>query len=389
MTILNIGLLWHSADSANLGVGALTYSQIHLVEEAAITAGVRVKFTIIGWAREDVAIADSRIAKVCQVNGKRLAGLDATLHKTMADCDLVLDIGEGDSFSDIYGWKRLIFLIVTKILASRGGRPLVLSPQTIGPFRRPMAAWLSDRALARARAVCSRDKLSTTYFQSRRLNVPFLEAIDVAFALPFKPATKDASRIQVGINVSGLLWAGGYSGNNQFGLKLDYQKTVLALIDFFLAQPNVDVILVPHVVTSTREAEDDLRTSKKIATLRATVTVAGPFASPMDAKSFISGMDFFIGARMHACIAAFSSGVPCVPMAYSRKFTGLFNTMNYAHVADCTQDDQPKVVARIVAAFSDRDQLVAQTRLGNEIAQQRLGDYKKLIGEILLEVARV
>ena len=39
-------------------------------------------------------------------------------------------------------------------------------------------------------------------------------------------------------------------------------------------------------------------------------TVLAPrFSTPSEAKTYIAGLDFFMGARMHACIAAFSSGV--------------------------------------------------------------------------------
>jgi hypothetical protein len=46
----------------------------------------------------------------------------------------VLDIGAGDSFTDIYGPKRFAYLWLTKAMAIARRRPLVLSPQTIGPF---------------------------------------------------------------------------------------------------------------------------------------------------------------------------------------------------------------------------------------------------------------
>jgi colanic acid/amylovoran biosynthesis protein len=388
MKKLNVGLLWHSVDSANLGVGALTYAQMHLVEQAARRAEVEVRFSIIGWTREGAFLADPRIARACQVNGRRLLGLDNSLRQAFAECDLVLDIGEGDSFSDIYGWKRLAFLIATKLLASRGGRPLVLSPQTIGPFKHPVAARLGDLAMRRARAVCSRDALSTAYFQSRKLNKAVNEIIDVAFALPFVAMPQSSEKVRVGVNVSGLLWGGGYSGNNQFGLTLDYQATILELIDHFLEQPGVEVVLVPHVVNAERQAEDDLRASQHIASIRPGVSVAGPFATAMEAKGYIAGFDFFTGARMHACIAAFSSGVPCVPMAYSRKFAGLFNTMNYTHVADCTRETQEQVVGRIKAAFAGRKKLREETSVGNEIAQQRLEKYRQLLTALLAEAKR-
>ena len=44
-------------------------------------------------------------------------------------------------------------------------------------------------------------------------------------------------------------------------------------------------------------------------------------------KAVIGQCDFFIGSRMHACIAALSQGVPCVGVAYSMKFAGVFDTV--------------------------------------------------------------
>lgn len=63
------------------------------------------------------------------------------------------------------------------------------------------------------------------------------------------------------------------------------------------------------------------------------------FSNPIEAKSFISSMDIFIGARMHATIAAFSSGVATIPTAYSRKFAGLYETLDYKYVVDLTRDN--------------------------------------------------
>ena len=45
-------------------------------------------------------------------------------------------------------------------------------------------------------------------------------------------------------------------------------------------------------------------------------------------------MDVFIGARMHATIGAFSSGVATIPTAYSRKFKGLYENLGYKYVVD-------------------------------------------------------
>lgn len=383
MKLITVGLLWHSIDSPNLGVSALTHAQMHLVDQAAQRAGVEARYVLIGWVRPGDGAADARVIGTCQVTGRRLLGIDDELRRAFDACDLVLDIGEGDSFADIYGWKRLLYLTGTKVLAARKGRALVMSPQTIGPFRNPLAARLGDYAMRKALAVCSRDALSTAYLNSRNIGRPVHEAIDVAFALPFEPREREKGRLRVGVNVSGLLWAGGYTGANQFGLKFDYRSTMLELVDRLLSHEGVEVVLVPHVVVSERREEDDMHASRELQALRPQLSIAGPFASPMEAKSYISGLDFFTGARMHACIGAFSAGVPCVPMAYSRKFTGLFNTLEYLHVADCTAESAEAVIERIIGGFNVREALAAQVMHGNRIAADRLDGYCNVLQRLI------
>src|SRR4030042_4682892 len=49
-----------------------------------------------------------------------------------------------------------------------------------------------------------------------------------------------------------------------------------------------------------------------------------------ETKYIIGLCDFFIGSRMHACIAALSQGIPAVGIAYSRKFSGVFESIGLA-----------------------------------------------------------
>jgi colanic acid/amylovoran biosynthesis protein len=380
---LTVGLLWHSLDSGNLGVVALSIAQMRLVQEAAAAAGTSVQFVVIGGTNDDVNSPVPDVVQVCRVGRNRVLGLDGSLRRAFDACDLVLDIGEGDSFADIYGWKRLTFHLATKFMATRGGRPFVFSPQTLGPFKGRLSGWWADRVLSRAALVCTRDAISSAFYRARGLQPALLEATDVAFALPYTPRARDAVRPQVGLNISGLLWSGGYTGGNQFGLRMDYRQLVLDLVDWFQGPGGAEVWLVPHVVTPQREVEDDWRASQQVSVLRPGVRLAGPFADPSAAKSFISGLDFFAGARMHACIAAFSSGVPCVPMAYSRKFTGLFNTLGYTRVADCTSETAQQVCDVVQRGFREREAIREEVAHGCRAARDRLDRYRQALTELI------
>ena len=57
----------------------------------------------------------------------------------------------------------------------------------------------------------------------------------------------------------------------------------------------------------------------------ATTRVNSPLKA--DQTKYVIGLcDVFVGARMHACIAALSQGIPAIGIAYSRKFAGVFET---------------------------------------------------------------
>ena len=87
------------------------------------------------------------------------------------------------------------------------------------------------------------------------------------------------------------------------------------------------------------------------------INVSPYFTSPMEAKSYISNMDVFIGARMHATIAAYSSGVPTIPFAYSRKFTGLYNSLNYPYLIDGMNNTTETAIATVVDYIEKREQI--------------------------------
>jgi polysaccharide pyruvyl transferase WcaK-like protein len=50
-------------------------------------------------------------------------------------CQAWLDISGGDSFTDLYGYDRFDSMAAPKELAVRLDKPLILLPQTYGPFQ--------------------------------------------------------------------------------------------------------------------------------------------------------------------------------------------------------------------------------------------------------------
>jgi len=90
---------------------------------------------------------------------------------------------------------------------------------------------------------------------------------------------------------------------------------------------------------------------------------------------------------MHACIGAYSAGVPVVPVAYSRKFNGLFGTLNYPYFVDGKSEATDIALARTLAWFEDRQTLIEAIEASRPIVNERLGRYEHEIGELLHRVA--
>lgn len=389
MTI-TVSLIMHSSRSANFGVGALTESEVAIVRTAAQAAGVDVHIQIIDWKEARQPYVTGPDVSIWDMTGKELINPMAYFAKVRAS-DVVIDIGAGDSFADIYGSSRLNRMFAMKFLTHIAGTPLVQAPQTVGPFKKKSSEFLARASMKRCAVVATRDAMSTKCAMDMNLGREVIEACDVAFRLPYEPSTPKTvdARPTVGLNISGLLMNGGYTRKNMFGLTLDYPAMIRRLVTELRAQPDDPLVyLVPHVIPNERgSVEDDVQPSIDLATEFDGVEVSPIFTAPSEAKTFIAGLDFFAGARMHACIAAFSSGVAVVPMAYSRKFEGLFGTLGYKRTVDCTSEDEDAIVTKVLDGYQNRTGLAEEIKPALAKGLEKLQVYEDALTQTLKAAA--
>lgn len=383
---IRICLILHSTRSDNLGVGALTVSEVEILRDIAREIGRAIEITVMDWKDARAPYVTGPDIAVRELDGRVMLNPRGYFAVARAS-DVVIDIGGGDSFSDIYGARRLNRMFVLKYLTHIARTPLIMAPQTIGPFKKPISRFLAKLSMRLCRVVASRDRISSE--AARALGrADVIEASDVALRLPYVPPAPSAhvAPVKVGINVSGLLMGGGYTGKNEFGLKMDYPGMVRDLIRYFQSHPDgCEVHLVPHVIvrSGAMQGEDDFRASEALAAEFPGTVLAPAFDTPSEAKSYIAGMDFFMGARMHACIAAFSSGVPVVPMAYSRKFEGLFGSLGYTRTVDCTTQSAEAILAAIVLGYKDRALLKAEANAALVLGREKLRVYEDRLRDVL------
>lgn len=291
--------------------------------------------------------------------------------KQILDADLHFSLAGGDSFSDIYGLVRLLYVGFPQILVLLLGRRLRLLPQTYGPFQSKTARIVARAILRNAESIYSRDSKGVDIVESLIGKMRTIKVVpDVGFSMSPEPLTADllaqvnnirAGKPLIGLNISKLLYMGGYSGANMFGLKENHVEFIGKLIDAILARTEANIILVPHVFGEHGESEVVLcRNIYPALSLRHPGRIGfidRPF-NHRQIKSLIGQCDVFSGGRMHACIAAVSQCVPTVSLAYSDKFAGVMAVIDSpgAGVADLRQADASDVFSAISRTLSSRNE---------------------------------
>lgn len=386
--IVKVGLLSHYFTDNNLGCVALSICNVRLIDEAARKNHINIEYLIYVNEKQphwELDFTENPYEYRVFSSSKQTVKHPVKFIKTdiFRDCDIVFNLCAGDGFTDIYGFGRVLSETYMTMLAKLKGADVVLAPQTIGPFRSAVTRAIARKALNCCEYVFSRDSTSADYCRSLGYRGETEEVIDVAFALPFCKREFGSDCINVGLNVSGLLYEGGYNRNNYFGLSFNYRDYIESLLAK-LEELDVRVHLISHVVTSDGSIEDDYVACKKLHEEYPNSVLMPRSESPIEVKSYIAGMDVFIGARMHSTIGAFSAGVPVIPVAYSRKFNGLFDTLKYKYYIDAKSGlDLEDAVRKTLDLVSRRDELKEQITRSSKIYHDRLAQYCDSVARLL------
>lgn len=344
-------VLWADDSSTNLGVRALAAGTEALVRRA--WGEVEVAYLTYGRRDVPMRVGDPKAVARELVTGRRGLG------RWMAGFDVVVDSRAGDSFSDIYGLRRHVTMSLLAEVAHRAGVPVVMGPQTLGPFESRRAALLARRSLATARLVLARDLESVDRAEriGRRGVVP---STDVVFALD-RPGA--GPRHDVLLNVSGLLWHPNPHVDHR-----RYQKTMTEVVRGLEGQGR-RVSLLAHVLDSPERDNDVPALTALAGQLGGAIELEVP-TDLDDVRRTLAGAAVVLGARMHACLNALSVGTPAVALAYSDKFRPLLDDLGWRATIDLRRAGSP--VEEVLSTVSEEERLRVEVTRTVETAHVRL-----------------
>ena len=414
-----LSLFGAAPSTGNLGVSALFHSAVAGVFDRYPKADITV--FDFGWTRETLKVRlgeqsyevtraganpskrfwrHDTLANMRLMN--RLGGLGNPGVRDIRKSLAVWDVSGGDSFTDLYGVKRFWTTTTPKLIALEAERPLVLLPQTYGPFGDPGLREVARKVTAQAATAWARDERSFQTLQEL-LGDDFDPSkhrvgVDLAFGLPPTPARdgvlepKAQAWLQeddgaVGLNVSGLIYMDPNAAKDRYGFRADYPKLMHGLVQVLLERGE-RVILVPHVIEPKGNVESDPEACERVRAAltpkeQERVSILKPPYTAAEVKSVLARMKWFCGTRMHSTIGALSSGVPTAAVAYSLKFQGVFETCDQASgVCDPRELKTGAALTRLLEHYENRD-------LEREILQRALPGVKGKAAEQMAHLLEV
>jgi colanic acid/amylovoran biosynthesis protein len=256
------------------------------------------------------------------------------------NCDLVISHSD-ESFKEtasllplnftwaVTWWSMLLSRTCEILVARSFGKPVVMFPNSVGPFRTFVGRWLGRLSLNRCNCLLIRDPISYEITEKLGIYSPMILTYDTAllFAATHKTASHEFSKPVVGVS------PGMYSNSLSPNELNNYILAHSSAIDRSIEEHGLSVAFLPHYVSGFRL--DDMEISKMIlekmrhkdaATIIETNDVD-------EFKSILDQMDMIITSKMHPAVLGASGYVPILCIAYDHKQTGFFARLN---MKDCT-----------------------------------------------------
>lgn len=224
------------------------------------------------------------------------------------DCDICISIG-GDTYC--YGDNHGIQVFTREL--KKSGKKVVLWGASIGEEDLDDNKLLS---LGDFDAVFTRESLTYELLKNKNVNKKIFLNPDPAFCME----RDDVDLIEgfskentLGLNVSPLVE----------GYNPEITKITVDFIKYIIENTALKILLIPHVVEDGNNDYEYMMNFYEKFRETGRIDILPSNLNAKQYKGYIANTRFFIGARTHATIAAYSSGVPTAVLGYSVKSRGL------------------------------------------------------------------
>jgi len=346
-----------------------------LGREAFIYKFYLATYTLLMFLQPFLSIISSAFEKV---------GVPAYRHETIRrimNSDMVISTAD-ENFKEgssnlpfnIYWrmiWWSMLFarmwdLIITKRIFKK---PVVVFPNSVGPFRTRIGRFMARMALNNADFVMLRESYSYKSLKELGTNTASVITSDIVLLLENTPIhlTESLSRPVIGVS------PGYYAASFPEEKQQEYVSTLSAVLDRMIEENGVDVVFLPHAVSGLKG--DDLSVCEIVLQNMLHKDRARIIHTEMleDFKAYLGQLDLLVSSRMHPAVLACSAKVPVVVIFYDYKQTGFLSQLGLGRFAiDINHLSFEELLLKMEFALKDRQNIKEQLEIRIPILQNDL-----------------
>jgi colanic acid/amylovoran biosynthesis protein len=251
-------------------------------------------------------------------------------------------------------WSMLISRTVDILVSRSFGKPVVMFPNSVGPFRTWIGRFLSRLSLNSCDYILIRDPISYRIVDEVGINTSKVLTYDTAllFNRSGKEILSDLSRPVIGVS------PGIYGQSLSMAEVQNYISAHARALDRAVEKHGFSVVFLPHYISGF--SYDDFDVSKfiveKMRNKRRTKIIRTD--SVAEFKLLLNRMDMVISSKMHPAILAVLGFVPVLCISYDHKQTGFFQRLN---MSECTLNirdvSYERLLFKIDETWNQRDTL--------------------------------
>jgi len=265
----------------------------------------------------------------------------------------------------IFTWWSMLFERTIEVLVAKSfSRPVVMFPNSVGPFRTWVGRFLSKLALSNCSSVIIRDPIS--YHVVESLGIESQKFLTSDMALLFKPESRTVQEI-TNHPIMGVC-PGIYSLSIPKQQIEKYIAEHAIALDAAIEKYGFHVIFLPHYISGF--AYDDLEISELILkSMKHQEKARILRIDDLDEfKLLINQVDLVISSKMHPAVLAVSGNVPSIAIVYDHKQTGFFSDLGMSEFTVRLQEATgSQLLSRIDSAWLERENI--KKSLGNLVPE--------------------
>lgn len=250
--------------------------------------------------------------------------------RALRTVDLVVGLGGGymQGPASLGGDLHIFLALLPLMLAKRLQKPIVLAPQSYGPFgtewqKKAVARVFNSIDAVFVREDTSMDQLVSLGVKPRRLE----RAVDSGFAFAGGPARDWRSKLAIDdgtplVGMTARRWLAPAA-------QAQYEKALSLTADYIQAHCGSQVILIPQVSAKIQQDDDRIvqsRIAAGCAVEHKPINLTD-LSGHNELKSLYGSLDYHIGTRFHSVIFALTSFVPCIAIEYEHKTGGIMREL--------------------------------------------------------------